>query len=64
MRKTKVTETDNHLLVDTVELQKMLCCGRASAVKIGTDAESVVRVGRRVLYNTQKIQRYIDAISE
>lgn len=41
-----------------------LSLGRRSAEKIGEDAKAVVRVGRRKLYNFQKIQKYVDAISE
>lgn len=54
---------DSTLTTDTVGLMKLLCCGRQSAVKIGTDAEAKVQVGKRVLWNLPKIQKYIDTIS-
>ena len=49
-------------LVDTAELQYLLCTGRKTAVDIGTAAQACVRAGRRVLWNTAKIQKYLDVI--
>lgn len=49
-------------LVDTLELQILLCCGRVSAVKIGETAGARVQLGRRVLWNVSKIQKYLDEI--
>ena len=64
MRKTL---TDNNvsrrLAVDTKELQSMLCCGRDTAVKIGTEANSRIQIGKRVLWNVEKVQEYINDIS-
>lgn len=65
MRRTnKEIGNVNKVLVDTPELQKALCSGRATAVKIGTDAGARVQSGRRVFWNVQKVQQYIDSISE
>lgn len=50
--------------VDTVELQAMLGTGRKTAVDIGIAAEARIQVGRRVLWNVKKIERYLDSISE
>ena len=51
-------------LVDTTELQFLVCTGRKSAVEIGTAASARVRIGRRVLWNVEKVQKYLDTISE
>lgn len=65
MRKTnKDTGIAKKILVDTTELQKALCSGRATAVRIGTDAGARVQSGRRVFWNVRKVQQYIDTISE
>lgn len=65
MRATKKANTEvNKKIVDTAELQAMLCSGRKTAVEIGTAAQARVQVGRRVFWNVKKIQEYIDAISE
>ncbi len=46
-------------LINTKELQELLSCGRYSAVKIGTDAGARVEIGKRVLWNRAKIERYV-----
>ena len=50
--------------VDTDGLKEMLSSGRKTAVEIGMAAEARVQVGRRVLWNVRKIQRYLDKVSK
>lgn len=52
------------ICVDVAQLQAMLGCGNKAAVAVGTAAKARVQIGRRVLWNVAKIQRYIDEISE
>ena len=52
------------LLVDTRTLQRITGCGRDSATKLGNDAGARVRVGKRLLWNVEKIKAYISRISE
>ncbi len=52
------------ILINTQELQSLLSCGYATAVKIGTDAQARVKVGKRVLWNRNKIEEYIGNITE
>lgn len=59
----KAVRTEKKMTVDTAELQNMLCCGRKTAVEIGTAAGGLCKVGRRVLWNVAKIQKYLDSIS-
>lgn len=47
------------ILINTTELQALLSCGRASAVKLGMEAQARVEVGKRVLWNLQKVQQYL-----
>lgn len=64
MRKTTQNEISNEtLLLTSDQLMGVLNCGRASAVKIGTDAGAKVTIGRRVLFNRKKIEQYLNAIS-
>jgi hypothetical protein len=42
----------------------MLSCGADTAKKIADLAEARIIIGRRVLYNVNKIQKYLDAIAE
>ena len=65
MRKTKVDDTNkNHIAVDSATLQKQLCCGYRTAVKIGMNANARIQIGKRVLWNVAKIQDYLNGISE
>ena len=65
MRKTKTkTTTMDNLTINTAELQNLLNAGYPTAVKIGTAAGAKITVGRRVLWNVSKIQKYLDEISE
>lgn len=64
MQKTTQYNIDNDTMAtNTTGLMKMLCCGRVTAVKIGTDAEARVQVGKRVLWNLAKVRKYIDTIA-
>ena len=60
----KVENTADKRTVDTVGLQAMLSSGRKTAVEIGIAAGARIQVGRRVLWNVNKVQKYIDSISE
>lgn len=51
------------LAVTTNELQALLGCGRKSAVDVGELAEARIQLGKRVLWNVQKVQTYLDLIS-
>lgn len=54
----------DRLLLTTPELQSFLGCGYCSAVKIGNAARAKIRVGKRVLWYRQKIEVYLNNISE
>ena len=60
MNKTQNMEINTEkILVTTEELKSLLSCGRVSALKIGNVAKARVDVGRRVLWNTDKIRQYL-----
>ena len=63
MHKTTVFECDNKISVNINELMAMTGTGRGSAEKIAAAAGAVIRIGRRKLYNVQKIQQYMNNIS-
>lgn len=63
MRKTTEYKAENRLTVDIEGLMAMLSCGEVTAKKIADYAEARVIVGRRVLYNVDKIKKYIDAMA-
>lgn len=64
MRATKKSEmVINQVAVTTENLQNILDCGRPTAVEIGTLAKAKVEIGRRVLWNVSKVQKYLDSIA-
>ena len=64
MRATKKSEmVINQVAVTTENLQNILDCGRPTAVEIGTLAKARVEIGRRVLWNVSKVQKYLDTIA-
>lgn len=64
MRATQKSEmVMNQVAVTTENLQNILDCGRPTAVEIGTLAKARIEVGRRVLWNVAKIQKYLDSIA-
>lgn len=65
MRKTLNRDNDKgkNLTVNAETLAGMLDCGRATAVKIGTDAGARIQIGRRALYNVAIIEKYLNAVS-
>ena len=63
MRKTNRGDVNGRLCVDTEELKSKLCCGRDTAVKIGLEAKARVQIGKRVLWNVEKVQEYLNRIS-
>ena len=64
MRKTSESDSSRKIAVDTKELQSMLSCGRDTAVRIGTEAQARLQFGKRVLWNVNKVQSFLDRTSE
>ena len=63
MKKTLNREKEGLLTVNAETLAGMLDCGRATAVKIGTDAGAKIQIGRRTLYKVSIVNKYLDALS-
>ena len=52
------------ITVDVVGLQKMLGVSKNTCLRIGKDANAVIRLTpRRTLYNVEKIKAYMDSIT-
>lgn len=64
MRSTGQEVSNYKITVDLIGLQKMLSIGKGSCRKIGKEAGAVIKVGRRTLYNVQKIEAYLNEVSE
>lgn len=61
-QKTRRSNKDlsDRMAVDSMELAEMLGCGRHTATNIGTQAGAKIQIGRRVLWNTAKVQEFIN----
>lgn len=64
MNKTKYRNTEKPVTVDVEQLAAMLGCGKATARKIGEQAEARIAIGRRVLYSVDKVSRYVNCCAE
>lgn len=63
MRKTKFECMENPIMVSVEQLQARLNCGYKTAVQIGQEAKARVYVGRRVWYNINKVENYLEKIA-
>ena len=64
MHKTNKRKALQPLAVDIESLSAMLCCGQATARKIGEQAGAKVVIGRRVLYSVDRVKKYLDCLAE
>lgn len=63
MKKTLDRDNKEFLTVNVETLAGMLDCGRATAVKIGTDAGAKIQIGRRTLYKVSIVNKYLETLS-
>lgn len=63
MKKTKFECVENPIMVNVEQLQARLNCGYKTAVQIGIKAKARVHEGRRVWYNINKVEKYLDKIA-
>ena len=64
MYKRNTIEFDKKITIDINELQIMLSVGRNTALQIGKNAGAVIKIGRRTLYRIDKIQEYMNTLTE
>lgn len=66
MQKTAVStnvKLSEKMALTTEDLQALLSCGRVSAVEIGTKAGARIQLGKRVLWNADKVRNYLNCIA-
>lgn len=63
-RRKTIENIGDYKAINTEELQGILMSGRKTAIEIGMAAGARIQVGRRVLWNVDKVQKYLDEISE
>ena len=62
-KRIESTSKQPKILVDTSELATLLSVGRDTAKRIGIESNSIVRLGRRKLYNLEKVMDYVNSIA-
>ncbi len=63
MRRTKANNVDNAIMINVNQLMEKLNCGYKTAKEVGELANARIYIGRRVWYNIEKIQEYLDEIT-
>ncbi len=63
MRKTNYLASDDPVCVDISGLQSLTSCGRYTALKIATEAGAVITLGKRKIYNVERVRDYLNKIS-
>ena len=61
--KNNEVKLSEKMALDTTDLMKVLSCGRSTAVEIGEAAGARIQIGKRVLWNVEIIQRYLNGIA-
>lgn len=51
-------------MLNTRELQSYIGLGRNNAMKFGEEAGAKVKLGKRVLWDKRKIDRYVDTLTK
>lgn len=57
---TPVADLGQQMLVNTADLQRLLGVGRPAAKSIGEAANAKVCIGRKVMWRTGAIKKYLD----
>lgn len=57
---TSIADLGQQMLVSTADLQRLLGVGRPAAKRIGDAANAKVCIGRKVMWKTTAIKRYLD----
>lgn len=64
MNKIIKSENPNPITVDIEGLQSLLSLGRGTANKIGEQAGAVIKIGKRKIYNVERVKAYMDTLTE
>ena len=57
------SQLTDRIAIDTTDLMKLLSCGRMTAKQIGESANAKITIGRRVLWNADKIKAYLAEVA-
>lgn len=64
MNKRLDRTAENRLYVGAETLASMFDCGRATAVKLGIEAQARVKYGKCVRFNVAKVEAYLQELAQ
>ena len=64
MTRKSMEEINNSRLLNLQDLMMYIGVGRNKAIDFGKESGSIVRIGRRVLYDRERVDKYIDSLLE
>lgn len=64
MRERTVMNTNELRLLDTDQLRAYTSLGRNNAMKLGEEIGAKIKIGKRVLWDKNKIDKYLDSLTE
>ena len=64
MTRKSMEEINNSRLLNLNDLMMYIGVGRNKAIDFGKESGSIVRIGRRVLYDRERVDKYIDSLLE
>lgn len=50
------------ITVDTPGLMALCSCGKSTALEIGKSAGALIKIGKRTLWNVEKVLRYLETL--
>lgn len=62
--RTRTSASVKPRLLGIEEFMVYTSLGRGSALKLGREIGCTVRIGKRVLYDTRKVDQYFDSLTE
>lgn len=62
MKKRSMEEINNSRLLNLQDLMVYVGLGRSKAIDFGKESGAIVRIGRRVLYDRERLDKYIDSL--
>ena len=60
INRNEIIENRDRLTVNTDTLAALLDCGRATALRIGTESGAKIKIGNRTLFRVPVVERYLD----
>ena len=60
----KSNQSVEKIYISVNEMMQMFSIGRSTALKLGIDSNAKIKLGRRTLYNVEKVKGYMSSLYE